>query len=114
MNHIRHIRRLAAVLAGALSAFAGAAPVALARPAPPRHKYAPMPPGWWQRKHPPLPYGHWTGAGYQFSVRTVMVGGMPGWQIALIAVGAALLAATTAVVVYRAWATRRNPVTAAV
>jgi hypothetical protein len=38
---------------------------------------------------------------------------MPGWQIALIAAGAALLAATTAVVVYRARATRRNPVPAA-
>jgi biopolymer transport protein ExbB/TolQ len=37
---------------------------------------------------------------------------MPGWQIALIAVGAALLAATAAVVVYRAWTTRRKQVTA--
>ena len=46
-------------------------------------------------------------------VHTVVVGGMPGWQIALIAIGAALLAATAAVVVYRAWATRRKPVTAA-
>jgi hypothetical protein len=38
---------------------------------------------------------------------------MPGWQIALIAIGAALLAATAAVVVYRAWTTHRKPVTAA-
>ena len=103
MNRIPRIRRLAAVLAGlagALLAFAGTAPVALARLAPPRHKYA------------PLPYGHWTGAGYRPPVRTVVIGGMPGWQIALIAIGAALLAATAAVVMYRAWATRRNPVTA--
>jgi hypothetical protein len=116
MDPIRRPRRLAAALAGlagALLAFAAAAPAAVARPAPPRHKYAPLPPGWWQLKHPPLPYGHWTGAGYQPPVRTVVVGGMPGWQIALIAAGAALLAATAAVLAYRAWATRRNPVTTA-
>ena len=46
-------------------------------------------------------------------VRTLVVGGMPGWQIALIAVVAALLAATAAVLAYRAWTTRRKPVTAA-
>ena len=39
--------------------------------------------------------------------RTVLVGGMPGWQIALIAVGAALLAATVAVLTDRARAARR-------
>jgi hypothetical protein len=33
--------------------------------------------------------------------RTVVVGGMPGWQIALIAAGAALLAATLAVLADR-------------
>ena len=102
MNRIRHIRRLAAWLtglAGALLAFAGTAPAALARSAPPR------PPGW--NKHPPLPPGH------ILQVHTVVVGGMPGWQIALIAIGAALLAATAAVVVYRGWATRRKPVPAA-
>jgi hypothetical protein len=38
---------------------------------------------------------------------------MPGWQIALIAISAALLAATAAVVVYRARAIRRNSVPAA-
>ena len=46
-------------------------------------------------------------------VRTVVIGGMPGWQIALIAIGAALLAATAAVLAYRAWTIRRKPVTAA-
>ena len=46
-------------------------------------------------------------------VHTVVIGGMPGWQIALIALGAALLAATAAVVVYRVWTARRKPVTAA-
>ena len=36
-------------------------------------------------------------------MHTVVIGGMPGWQIALIAIGAALLAATAAVLAYRAW-----------
>ena len=44
--------------------------------------------------------------------RVVVVGGMPGWQIALIAVGAALLAAACAVLVYRTLAARRPAVTA--
>lgn len=39
-------------------------------------------------------------------VRTMVVGGMPGWQIALIAIAASLLAATAAVLAYRAWAIR--------
>jgi hypothetical protein len=93
MTRIRPTRRLAAALAGlagGLLAFAGAAPAALARSAPPR------PPGW--NKHPPLPV----------QVRTVMTGGMPGWQIVLIAIGAALVAAAAAVAVYRAWAIWRR------
>ena len=101
MNPIQHLRRLAAALAGlagALLAVAAVAPAALADPFPPR------PPGW--DKHPPLPP---PGAG----IHVVVVGGMPGWQIALIAIGAALLAATAAVLADRAWATRRRTVTAA-
>jgi hypothetical protein len=43
----------------------------------------------------------------------VVIGGMPGCQIALIVLGAALLAATAAIVEYRAWTARRKPVTAA-
>jgi hypothetical protein len=60
------------------------------------------PPGW----HPP---------GYRapLPVHTVVIGGMPGWEIALIAVGAALLAAAVAVLVYRAWTSHRKPITAA-
>jgi hypothetical protein len=42
-------------------------------------------------------------------VHTVVVGGMPGWQIALIAIGAALLAAIAAVLADRARAARRRP-----
>jgi hypothetical protein len=36
------------------------------------------------------------------AVRTIVVGGMPGWQIALIAVAAALVAAIAAVLLERA------------
>jgi hypothetical protein len=84
------IRRLGAVLAGALLAIAGVAPAALARPFPPR------PPGW--DKHPPP----------GVSIRIVVAGGMPGWQIALIAAGIALLTAVLAVIADRARAARRH------
>jgi hypothetical protein len=47
------------------------------------------------------------------TVHVISTGGMPGWQIALIALGAALLAAIVAVFLDRARATRRNAVTAA-
>jgi hypothetical protein len=56
----------------------------------------PGPPGW--NKHPPLPaHAH-----------TLVTGGMPGWQITLIAVGAALLAAALAVTAYRMRTARRR------
>ena len=41
-------------------------------------------------------------------VHTIVTGGMPGWQITLIAVAAAVIAATVAVIVDRAWAARRH------
>ena len=82
MNPVCRLTAAVAGLAGALLAFAAVAPAALARPFPPR------PPGW--DKHPPLPLGHVAG------IHVVVVGGMPGWQIALIAIGAALLAASAA------------------
>jgi hypothetical protein len=47
------------------------------------------------------------------TVHVVTTGGMAGWQITLIAVGAALLAAVATVLVYRALAARRSPATAA-
>jgi hypothetical protein len=114
MNPVRHLTAALAGLAGALLAFTAVAPAALAQPFPPR------PPGW--DKHPPPPPGHWTEAvmgpnraGYPSisDVRTVVIGGMPGWQIALIAIGAALLAATAAVLADRARTAHRKPVTAA-
>jgi hypothetical protein len=42
------------------------------------------------------------------AVRLITAGGMPGWQITLIAVAAALAAAITAVVLDRARASRRT------
>jgi hypothetical protein len=116
MNPIRHIRSVAVALAGLACAWLGiaiAAPAAFAATrvpppvaGPPGITVLHNPPGW--NKHPPLPAGHVTGPVYQ--VHTVVVGGMPGWQIALIAIGGALLAATAAVLAYRAWTIRRQPV----
>jgi hypothetical protein len=102
MNPIHRIRRLAGVLAGVLlalaAAAAAAAPAALAgnRPLPDgRPAFVPTYPA--------------------TSPATVVVaaGGMPGWQIALIAIGAALVAATVAVVLDRALAARKVHATTA-
>jgi hypothetical protein len=108
MHSLQHIRRLAGVLAGpaaALVAF-GATPAFATLP-PPEPASA---------SHPALSPWQVVG-GYQVpggvQVHTVVTGGMPGWQITLIAVGAALLAATVAVLADRARASRRKAATAA-
>jgi hypothetical protein len=91
MNRTCPIRPLAGILAGlaaALLAVAAAAPAAFAVPAPPV--------GGGGTVAPPPP------------VQTVVAGGMPGWQITLIAIGAAILAAAVAVFLDRAWAARRH------
>jgi len=98
------IRRLTAALAGlasALLAFAAAAPAALASGQPP----PPLPPGY---IHQPVhqPSG-------PVPAHTVIIGGMPGWQIALIATGAALAAAAVAILVERAWTARKAHATTA-
>jgi hypothetical protein len=85
MNRISRIRRTLAVLVGALLASAGAAPAAFAMVEPPGASYG--------SSAPP--------------VQLITVGGMPGWQIALIALGAALFAAVAAVLLDRARAARR-------
>jgi hypothetical protein len=90
MNRIHRICRSLAGLprrVGVLLASAAAAPALLATSPP-------LPPGW--NKHPPLPA----------QTHTVVNGGMPGWQVTLIAATAVLLAATLAVIVYRMRAAR--------
>jgi len=90
VRSFRPVRRLAGVLAAlatTLLAAAAASPAAFALPAPPMGGGDGTPP-------PP--------------VQTVVAGGMPGWQIALIAIGAAIAAAAVAVFLDRARATRRH------
>jgi hypothetical protein len=102
MNRIRRICRSPADLpprAGALLASAAAAP-ALLWPDPP------LPPGWNQR--PPMPREYIFGPVVKVPGHTVLIGGMPGWQIALIAAAAALLGAALTVTVYRIRAARRR------
>jgi hypothetical protein len=90
MNPIRHIRRVAAVLVGLAAAVLAATPAfATLEPDPGSGYVAP------------------TSVPAQIQYRTIVAGGMPGWQIALIAVGAALLAAVAAVLADRARAARR-------
>jgi hypothetical protein len=89
MTSHRTIRRLAAVLAGlttAVLALGAASPAALAYRLPP---------------HP----GSGSPAGGP--AHTLVTGGMPGWQITLIAAAAAVLAAVLAVLLDRARTARQ-------
>ena len=95
MNLTRHIRRTAVALAALTATLFGAlgATPAFARLEPD------------------------PGSGYVAPVsipaRIVVTGGTPGWQIALIAVGAALLAAALAVLADRTLTARRTATTTA-
>ena len=94
MNIITRLRRFAAVLAGlgvTMAAFAAAAAAASAST------------GMFPDN------GGVDGGASQAPVpQAVVVGGMPGWQIALIAIGAALAAAVTAVLLDRMRSARRR------
>jgi hypothetical protein len=99
MNTLKRIRRFAAVLAGlagALAAF-GATPAFAMREPPPGSGVVTSPVG---------------ATTTPVQVHTVVVGGMPGWQIALIAVVAALFAATVAVLADRSRSARRKAIAA--
>ena len=101
MNPLKHIRRFAAVLAGlagALVAF-GATPAFAMHEPPPGSGSGVI----------TSPVGATT---TPVQVHTVVVGGMPGWQIALIAVVAALFAATAAVLADRSRNARRKAIAA--
>jgi hypothetical protein len=83
-------------LAGALAAF-GATPAFAMREPPPGSGVITSPVG---------------ATTTPVQVHTVVVGGMPGWQIALIAVVAALFAATVAVLADRSRSARRKAIAA--
>ncbi|MBV9095924.1 MAG: hypothetical protein JO132_18980 [Streptosporangiaceae bacterium] len=106
MNRIRDIRliRIVAGLAGALVALGVAAPAAFARVVPP--------PGG-QYRFGPYTVAPDTVAPVRAHSQVTAAVGMPGWQITLIAVGAAILAATLAVLVDRLRSARRLSATAA-
>ena len=95
IRRIRRIRRIAGALAFACLVLAVAAPAAFARTNPPFVDSPGVP------APAPAPV----------QVHTVIVSGMAGWQIALIAVGAALVAATIAVLLDRARNARLKPLT---
>ena len=92
MNHLRRIFAAVATLAGAVLALA-TAPAAFAKPLPPPDC---------------CDSGAATGP-----VTFITGGGMPGWQITLIAVGAALVAAVLAVLLDRARTARKTRPTTA-
>jgi len=104
MNPIRTIRRLAVLLAGLAATVLASiitASAAFAWPDPPGG------PAGLYHFRPTTPVVTRT------VTHTVVTGGMPGWQITLIAVAAALLAATVAVLADRARASCRQAATAA-
>jgi hypothetical protein len=117
MNRIRRIFTALATVAGGLLALA-AASLALARPwQPPASPTAParVP----AQVHSiviagmPVPASPTAPARVPPQVHTIISGGMPGWQITLIAAGAALAAAAVAVLLERARMARKaHPTTA--
>jgi hypothetical protein len=91
MNRIQRCLAALARRARALPALAAAGPAALFTFPPPEPTAPPVP----ATAHP------------------VVIGGMPGWQIALIAIGAALAAAVIAVLLDRARVARKMHTTTA-
>src|ERR1039457_1603396 len=93
MNRIRRVSATLAAFAAALLGLSAGAPAAFAST-----NVFPAPGGGGPATGtPPATVGH-----------TVIVGGMAGWQIAVIAAGAALLAAAAAVLLDPAWQARRQ------
>ena len=98
MKPIHSIRRAASILTGLAAAVlaCSAAPAALAAPAgigPVGGSPASLAPP----AEPPA------------QIHTIITGGMPGWQITLIAAAAAILTAAAAVILDRARTARRHP-----
>jgi hypothetical protein len=111
MNRIHHIHRsvrvLAGLFAGAIAALAVGVTAALATSASP-----PIPVGKrftliTIRPGNGLPGGT-AASPVPAPTHPAVSGGMPGWQITLIAIGAALLVAAVALLLDRAWTSRRR------
>ena len=98
MNRCHALGHLGVIVAGrarAVLTFAAAVPAALASTSPRRPRLLswadpPLPPGW--NKHPRLPDPARVHAG--------LAGGIPGWQLTLMAVTIVLLVATVVFIVY--------------
>jgi hypothetical protein len=98
MKVIHHIRRLVGVLTGLAAALAAAvvgAPAAFAAT------------GTYPPPEPPVSHGP-AAPPVLTHTHAAVTGGTAGWQIVLIAVGAAILGAAVAVLVNRALAARRH------
>jgi len=102
-QHARTATRKAGLQLGRPAAILAAATCALLSVASAAFASTPVPPPGGQ--YGPVPGGPPT------VTRVIAAGGMPGWQIALIALGAALVAAVAAVTADRTLA-RRRPVSA--
>jgi hypothetical protein len=105
-SHLRAAARLAAArprrLAAALAAVTCALLTSAIVPAASAHELTPAPPDPAPLAPVPAP-----------AAQVVTAGGMPGWQITLIAVAAALAGAALAILLERAWVTRKtHPATA--
>jgi hypothetical protein len=90
---MNHIRRIAILLAGLTATVLASASIASAMLVPPGGALG----------HP-TKHGHIT----EVPTHTVVVGGMPGWQITLIAAGTAITAAVLAVLLDRMLTARRR------
>jgi hypothetical protein len=89
MNHIRHLTVMLAGLAATVLTFGAASPAAFAMIVP-------------------APGDAGVPAQAPAQIRAIVAGGMPGWQITLIAAAAALLAAVLAVLLDRARTARQH------
>jgi hypothetical protein len=98
---MKNIRRYAVILTGLFGTLVvfGAAPAFAMIPGPGGSPVSPVSPA--STAIPPT------------VVHTVVVGGTPGWQIALIAIGSALVAAAAAILADRARSRRRPAVSPA-
>jgi hypothetical protein len=94
MNHTRRIAAVLAGLAATMAVFAATGPAASAMQVP-----VPGQLGTHPANH---------AAATPARIHTIVIGGMAGWQITLIAAAAALLAAVLAVLLDRAFAARRR------